>query len=150
MFSRPFPIIWRARIGCIISLRVTSKNRTVCVGVLIARCKSEIVLLQLADRQTVPKASCATTTAHEMPIHKWRPKIIRGVRRPRGVRQPAALPRPLPPSLPRSGPSTAREFVHRETEEGGARLRPRPPRPRWSDHQHGARSGDQDRTLTLP
>ena len=30
MFSRPIPIIWCAQIGCIISLRVTLKNRTVC------------------------------------------------------------------------------------------------------------------------
>ena len=33
MLSWPFPIIWHARIGCTISLRVTSKNRTVC-GIL--------------------------------------------------------------------------------------------------------------------
>ena len=40
MFSRPIPIIWRARIGCIISVRVTSKNRTVCRGPL-ERCAEE-------------------------------------------------------------------------------------------------------------
>ena len=60
----------------------------------------------------VSKASFATATAHEMPIHKWGPKTI--------IETDHACGNPLRSFGFAAGPSTAGEFVHRETESRSA------------------------------